>query len=181
VDSSSDAAAILTLARSRPPTLGGGRLVCIDGPSGSGKTSLATALARLSPEVRVVHTEAMYDGWDGLPRIGEQLTTLLRGLAAGGPGRYRRYDWHAGRYAGEVVVAPKPVLVVEGVGSWVPALADLVTVLVWVEAPPAVRAARALERDGVGFADRLAQWARDETEHFVGTGAREQADVALSA
>ena len=33
-----------TLAR--PPTLGAGRLVCVDGPAGSGKTSLADAVAR---------------------------------------------------------------------------------------------------------------------------------------
>ncbi|WP_395658695.1 uridine kinase [Nocardioides sp.] len=170
---------MLTLALARPPTLGTARLVCVDGPSGSGKTTLATALARHSSDVRVVHLDAMYDGWGGLPRIDDQLRTLVVPLAAGGPGRYRRYDWHAGRYAGEVVVAPRPVLVLEGVGSWSPAFADLVTLLVWVEAAPAERLARALLRDGPASEGRLRQWARDEDEHFARTGARERADLLL--
>ncbi|MCB0894453.1 MAG: (d)CMP kinase [Nocardioides sp.] len=183
--SSSEAASraerVLSLALARPPTLGTGRLVCVDGPSGSGKTTLATALARRSRDVRVVHTDAMYDGWDGLPRIGDQLAALLGPLAAGDPGCYRRYDWHAGRYAEKVVVPPAPVLVVEGVGAWVPALAGLVTVLVWVEAPAPVRLARAVGRDGPAYEERLQQWARDEEDHFARTGARDRADLVLRA
>ena len=35
---------VLALAASRPPSLGAGRLVCVDGPAGSGKTTLAAAL-----------------------------------------------------------------------------------------------------------------------------------------
>lgn len=172
---------MLALATSRPPTLGDGRLVCVDGPSGSGKTTLATALARLCAEARVVHLDAMYDGWGGLPRIGDQLARLLAPLAAGEPGSYRRYDWRAGRYDGEVVVLPAPVLVVEGVGAWAPAIADLVTVLVWVEAPPGPRLARAVERDGAASEGLLRQWARDEEDHFARTRARDRADVLLSS
>lgn len=177
MDRSSDPAGVLALARSRPATLGTGRLLCVDGPSGSGKTTLATALARLSPEVKVVHLDALYDGWDGLPRLDAQLAGLLEPLAAGSAGRYHRYDWHAGRYAGEVVVPPAPVLVVEGVGSWSPEFAGLVTLLVWVEAPAEVRLDRAVRRDGASTEALLRQWARDEQEHFARTGARERADV----
>ena len=39
------AGAVLDLARSRPTSLGSGRLVCVDGPAGSGKTTLADAIA----------------------------------------------------------------------------------------------------------------------------------------
>ena len=171
---------MLRLALSRPPTLGAGRLVSVDGPSGSGKTTLATALARLSPDVRVVHLDAMYDGWDGLPRIDVALRGLLEPLTVGRAGRYRRYDWQAGRYAGEVVVAPRPVLVVEGVGAWCPALGELTTVLVWVEAPPDLRLARAVARDGAAMEERLRTWAAAEEAHFAHTGARERADLVVS-
>ena len=44
----SNAAEVLSLARSRPPTLGSGRLICVDGPAGSGKTTLAEEVASLS-------------------------------------------------------------------------------------------------------------------------------------
>ena len=121
----------------------------------------------------------LYDGWGGLPRVDDQLDTLLRPLACGSPGRYRRYDWHAGRYAETVQVAPGPLLVLEGVGAWSPRLAALVTLLVWVDAPAEDRLARAIERDGAGLAERLRQWAVDEQEHFARTGARDRADLAL--
>ncbi len=62
-----DAAAALVVqhALSRPPTLGAGRLVCVDGPAGSGKTSLADAVARRTA-AQVVHMDDLYGGWDGL-------------------------------------------------------------------------------------------------------------------
>jgi uridine kinase len=174
VDSPSE---VLALARSRPPTLGPCRLICVDGPSGSGKTTLALALA--APEVRVVHMDDLYDGWGGLPSVDTQLSTLLLPLASRSAGRYRRYDWAAGEYAETVVVPPVPVLVLEGVGSYSPAFDALVTVLAWVEAPPAARLARALERDGAEHEAELRQWAVDEQEHFRRTGARERADLVV--
>ena len=42
-----------------PPTLGPGRLVCIDGPAGSGKTTLAGAVAAAAPEAYVVHCDEL--------------------------------------------------------------------------------------------------------------------------
>ena len=78
---SSDADRVLELARSRPPTLGDGRLVCVDGPAGSGKTTLADALRRREPTAVVVHMDDLFEGWDGLPTVGAQLTTLLPPLA----------------------------------------------------------------------------------------------------
>ena len=169
---------VLALARSRPATLGPCRLICVDGPSGSGKTTLAGSLA--GPGVRVVHMDDLYDGWGGLPSVDTQLTTLLVPLASRSAGRYRRYDWSAGEYAETVVVPPTPVLVLEGVGSYSPAFDPFVTVLAWVEVPPAERLARALERDGAAYEAELRRWAVAEEEHFRRTGARERADLVLS-
>lgn len=165
---------VLALARSRPATLGPARLICIDGPSGSGKTTLAASLG-----LPTVHMDLLYDGWGGLPTVDAQLSSLLRPLAARTAGTYRRYDWEAGAYAETVVVPPTPVLVLEGVGSYSPAIDDLVTVLVWVEAPAADRLTRAVERDGAAYEAELRQWAIDEQEHFRRTGARERADLVV--
>jgi pantothenate kinase-related protein Tda10 len=79
------AARVLELATGRPPTLGRGRLVCVDGPAGSGKSTLASALVRLAPDAVVVHMDDLYAGWDGLPDVADQLEGLLRPLA-GCPG-----------------------------------------------------------------------------------------------
>jgi uridine kinase len=176
-----DPGQILEAVLARPATLGNGRLLCIDGPSGAGKTTLATAVARLARQARVVHMDALYDGWDGLPRVDEQLETLLVPLARGEAGSYRRYDWHAGRYAGRIAVPPRPLLVLEGVGSWSPAYAPLVTLLVWVDAAPAERMSRAVARDGFAMAGHLRAWAEAERQHFARTGTRRHADVVVDA
>ena len=173
------AAAVAAALAERPPTLGEGRLLCVDGPSGSGKTTLARAVSRLVAGSRVVHLDALYDGWDGLPRLDAALEPLLRPLALARTGRYRRYDWHAGRYADWVDVPPAPLLVLEGVGAWAPAFADLATLLVWVEAPSQERFARAVARDGAAMETRLREWAAAEERHFARTGARGRADLVV--
>ena len=78
----SNAAEVLELALSRSPTLGTGRLVCVDGPAGSGKTTLAEEVASLSG-APVIHMDDLFEGWDGLPHVNDQLDTLLPPLATG--------------------------------------------------------------------------------------------------
>lgn len=170
---------MLALALRRPPTLGAGRLICLDGPAGSGKTTLAGEIAR-SAEATVVHMDDLYAGWTGLPQVTDQLSTLLLPLADGRPGSYRRYDWHANAFAETVTVAPSPLLVVEGVGSGAAAYDRLRTVLVWVEAPLAVRRARGLARDGDTFDPHWEAWAHDEAQLFAGERTRQRADVVIA-
>ena len=172
--SPSEAERVLDLTRSRPPTLGAGRLVCVDGPAGSGKTTLAAAL-----DAPVVHMDDLIEGWTGLRTADAQLDGLLRPHASGQPGTYRRYDWVAGEYAETVVVPPAPLLVLEGVGAGSLAIADLVTVLVWVEADHDVRMARGIERDGDAFAPYWETWAAEEAEEFARHRTRERADLVL--
>lgn len=171
---------MLALARSRPPTLGTGRLVCLDGPAGTGKTTLAAELAAASG-CPVVHADDLYAGWSGLAHVTTQLDSLLLPLAAGEPGTYRRWDWHASGWAGTVAVEPAPLLVVEGVGSWAAAHDALVTVLVWLTAPAAERRARVLARDGAAVAPHLDTWGVDEDAHHRAQGTRERADLVVGA
>ena len=169
---------VLDLLLSRPPTLGDGRLLCIDGPSGAGKTDLAASLAALT-ETTAVHMDDLYVGWDGLATVDVRLERLLRSLARGEPGRFRRYDWLAGALAETVTVPPAPLLVVEGVGSGSQPVADLITVLVWVDADRDVRRRRGLERDGETFAPHWERWEAAEREHFARHRTAERADLSL--
>lgn len=178
--SSEDPAAhVLELARTRPPTLGSGRLICVDGPAGSGKTSLALEISALDPGTRVVHMDDLYPGWDGLPEVERQLGSLLRPLSEGRDGSYRRYDWHLARFAETVTVPPAELIVVEGVGSGSRTVSDLVTVLAWVKAPYELRMRRGIERDGDAFAPHWAAWARAEDEHFIREGTEARADLVV--
>ena len=176
--SSDQADRILGLARSRPPTLGPGRLICVDGPAGSGKTTLAAGLAARA-SAPVVHMDDLYPGWDGLPLVDAQLESLLRPLAEGEPGSYRRYDWHLAEFAETVTVPPADLLVVEGVGSGSSKVADVVTVLVWVEAPHDLRMRRGIDRDGEAFAPYWEAWARAEDEVFARERTRDRADLIM--
>jgi cytidylate kinase len=174
----SNAETVLTLARSHPPTLGSGRLIAVDGPAGSGKTTLAEEIAGLA-DAPVIHMDDLFEGWGGLPRIADQLGTLLRPLAEGRAGSYRRWDWPGNRWAEAVLVDPVPLLVLEGVGSGAFAHSDLITVLAWVEVPYDLRMERGLERGGVGVAEHWQQWATDEQGLFARERTRDRADVIL--
>jgi hypothetical protein len=175
----SNAARVLELARSRQATLGDGRLICVDGPAGSGKTTLAAEIAALAGGASVVHMDDLFEGWGGLERVDEQLGTLLRPIAEGASGSYRRWDWPGNAWAETVLVSPTPLLVLEGVGSGASAYADLTTVLAWVEVPFELRMARGLERDGDAVVELWRQWAEDEQARFARERTRERADVVL--
>jgi uridine kinase len=174
----SNAERVLELVDDRPPTLGSGRLVCVDGPAGSGKTTLAGEIAVLTG-APVVHMDNLYEGWDGLPRVGEQLDRLLRPLSRNRPGSYRRWDWYADRWAEVVVVPPAPLIVVEGVGSGSRAHGGLITVLVWVEVPSDLRLQRGLARDGVEMDEHWRAWSLAEQEHFAQDDTRARADLVI--
>lgn len=178
VSPSEVARVVLDLLGTRSPTLGSGRLLCIDGPAGSGKTTLAAAVSTLTGSP-VLHMDDLYDGWGGLARVGDQLGTILEPLASGRAGSYRRYDWVAGSYAETLTVAPTPLLVLEGVGSGSAAHAMLCTTLVWVEAPADLRLIRGVARDGVQVETQWRQWMGEEARHFERDGTRGRADVRV--
>lgn len=167
----------MALVMSRPATLGAGRLLCIDGPAGSGKTTLAAAVASLAPQAAVVHTDDLLAGWRGLARLSDAVRALVTPLAAGHAGTWRRWDWHSSAWAEEHHVSPGGLLVLEGVGSWSPAIADRVGALAWIEAAEEVRMRRGLDRDGDDFAPHWEQWAADEATLFARDRTREHADL----
>lgn len=167
-----------------PPRLGTTRLVCVDGPSGSGKSVLAARIARslrsAGATVTELHMDDLYPGWDGLaaavPLLVEQ---VLAPLAAGRPGRYRRFDWPAGAYAEEHDVPAGGVLLVEGVASGARAAARWAGLLLWVEAPLEERFRRGIERDGRAYLPHWQRWAVQEEEHFAVEGTRGRADLRV--
>jgi uridine kinase len=174
------AAAVLAHAEAIPPTLGAGRLICIDGLAGAGKTTLAASLAALTG-APVIHADELLEGWRGLPGLGATIDALLRPLAEGRPSAWRRWDWYADGWAETHPIAPAPLLIIDGVGSGAAAYDDLITTLVWIEADRDLRLQRGLARDGERMRAEWLQWLDDEAALHARERTRERADLIYSS
>jgi len=166
-----------------PPRLGEVRLVAVDGPSGAGKSWFAGHLGAAlgSP---VVHTDDLLDGWDDQFTFWERLEEkVLEPLRHGRPAAYQRYLWHRGEFGGKPrVVAPADVVLLEGVSSARRVIRPELSLAVFVCAPPDLRLARALARDGgheVAFRAYLERWRLAEDRHFAEDGTAAHADLLV--
>lgn len=171
------AARVVEHALSRPPSLGSARLVCLDGPSGSGKSTLVDAIVARH-RAQVIAVDELFPGWDGFAEMPRVVAALLRPMAYGGDGHWRRWDWPSGRYAEWHRVRSGGLIVLEGVGSGHRRWADLVTTLAWVEAPRAERLRRGLRRDD-GMDEHWRRWLVQEDALFAREHTRRRADLVL--
>ncbi len=173
-------AALADAARASRPRAAATRVVGIDGPAGAGKTTLAARLAEQLGGAQVLHMDDLYPGWDGLAEAPARLLEwVLEPLSRGAAARYRRWDWAGGHYAEWHEVPVAPVLVVEGCGAGVRAIAPYLSLLVWVEAPEELRMRRGIERDGEAFAPHWRRWAERERALFAAEGTRRRADLRV--
>jgi uridine kinase len=170
-----------------PPRLGATRLVAVDGPSGAGKTvfteRLAAALRGEGVDPPVVHTDDLLDGWADQVTFWHRLEQwVLAPLRAGRPGRYRRYDWHAGRFGPEwTSVPPAAVVLLEGVTAARAAIRPELALSVFLAAPPRLCLDRAIARDGEAIRTYLEEWQRGERRHFAADATAEKVDLVVDA
>lgn len=157
---------LLVRIEAAEPHCGPVRVVAVDGGAAAGKSSLATALAAELAGAAVLSTDLMLDGWAGQFDFWPRLRTgVLEPLATGRPGSYRRYDWHAGRFAETVEVPVPRVLLVEGV-SVVAACAGWLSTAIFLDVPRSVRERRWALRDGtLGLPER--NWLAAEDRYFA--------------
>jgi uridine kinase len=171
---------LLAAIRAAPPRAGATRVVAIDGRSGAGKSTLAAALAQRLPAA-LVALEDLYGGWDGLEHgvevlCAEVLAPLAVGRAALGP----RYDWDAGEWLEPRTLEPPGTLIVEGAGAGALAAAPYTSVLIWVDAPPALRRERSLSRRPAD-AEAWERWARQEDAYLQRERPHERADIVIES
>jgi len=175
-------AAVVSLALAAE-SAGGPVVVALDGPSGAGKTTLAHGVASALEAfgtVAVVHLDRIYPGWDGLAQAPALLATqVLEPLARGEHAAYRLWSWVRDEWAGTREVAPSRFLVVEGCGASAGPARAYAAVSVFVDADPALRRRRGLERDGETYRPHWRRWADQETALFTEDRTKERADLVV--
>ena len=165
--------------RGLAPRAGRTAVLAVDGRSGSGKTVLAAALTA-GAGAEVVSLDEFYPGWDGLAAApGLLVEQVLLPLAQGRPAAVPRWDWTAGAFGAPRLLAPGPLLLVEGVGCGDPAGAPYLSGLVWLDLPAALRRERALGRDGAVYAPHWDRWAAQEDAYLRRSRPDRRADLVL--
>jgi uridine kinase len=155
--------------------------VGIDGCGASGKTSLAAAISAAVPAAVVVHVDD-FSGpqvaeWDWERFDAQVVRPLLEGCTA----RYQRWDWDRDTGAEWHEIAPRGLVIVEGVSSTRREVRVLWDLTVWVDAPREVRLARAIERDGEAMLPRwLDDWMPSEDAYIARERPQERVDLIVS-
>lgn len=167
--------------------------VAIDGRSGAGKSTLAAILAA-KLDAGLLEGDDFYAG--GTTLRSDPAAAMVRNcidwtrqravlmcLRAGHPASWRAFDWEAfdGRLCDDPTkLAPRPVIIVEGVYSARPELADLIDLSVLVKIDDRMREARLLAREGeLGPWER--QWHAAEEHYFTHVLPERQFDVLMLA
>lgn len=172
-------------------------LVALDGRSGAGKSTLAASVAE-AIDAAIVTSDDFYvepvGGWavrsaaekaNGCIDWRRLRTEALAPLLAGRAAAYNPFDFAAafGLAAQLVRVEPAPVILLDGIYSARPELADLVHLAVLVDVPDeTARRQRLLAREGPTFMDGWhALWDAAEDHYFAAVRPRASFDLIVAA
>ncbi len=176
--------------------LDGPVLVALDGRSGTGKSTVAAEIAALH-QGQVIAADDFWSGAD--PGELQRLTpaeradvcidwrrlrrVVLEPLCSGRTARWQTFNWEtgAGLSDHELICPPVPVVVVDGVYSARPELAELINISVLVTLEDRLRKVRLVRREGEAYMTRWhSLWDPAEDYYFASVRPPESFDVVLS-
>ena len=178
-------------------------MVSIDGRSGSGKSTLASLVAEKTDGVVLpvddfysVHiSDAEWDlitveeRWLKVFNWAKLCSEAIVPLLGGRPARWRPIDFEAGpdsqgKYkmkTESTMAEPAPVILLDGIYSSGPRMADLVGLSILVETPNEQRRTRLAKREEPGFlAQWHARWDAVEDFYFSSVSPRELFDIIVT-
>lgn len=172
-------------------------LAALDGRSAVGKSTLASRVAA-ETGAAVIDGDDFYSGgtgaeWDAMTPAQKaahcidwrRQRPVLEALSAGRPAIWQPYDWHADDdrlLEAPTQCEPAPIVILEGVYSARPELADLLDLRVLIEAPPDLRRDRLVLREGKDFrTDWNDRWSEAEDWYFSRVMPPETFDLVLQA
>lgn len=169
-------------------------IVVIDGRSGAGKSTLAEGLAERL-DATLVEGDDFYAGgtlaqWQAMTPAQRaehcfdwrRLRSVLQSLRTGMPAVYQPFDWAAfdGSLVDEpVVLVPQDIVVVDGVYSGRPELADLVDFAIMVEVPEQRRLSQLAEREGSFDGPWNDMWSSGEDHYFDAVVTPDRFDLVI--
>ena len=171
-------------------------VVALDGRSGAGKSTIAPLVAAKVDGV-VVDGDDFYAGgsgdmWDAMTAAQKvdhvidwrRQRPLLEALRRGESIGYHPYDWNDedndGPAPHQIHVESAPVIIVDGVYSGRPELADLVDLSVLILIDDDIRRAQLLAREGEDYRrDWEARWTEAELHYFGQVMPPEAFDLVL--
>lgn len=165
--------------RALPPSCGPVRLIAVDGHAGSGKTTFAQLLAAALDGAPVVHTDDLATHDELFAWSDRFRAQVLEPLSRGENARYGVYDWVHRAFMEQHVVAPAPVVLVEGVGTGRRSLRPYLACLLWMELTSEHSWERGQLRDGPGLSAFWDGWIPAELTHFAEDPSRAYADFLV--
>ena len=122
-------------------------IIAVDGRSGAGKTTVTSRLTAVVPDARVLHIDDL-DWNEPLFQWDRLLVAALTDLRRDGALDMTPPAWPRHGRAGSIVIpAGAPLVIVEGTGSGMRAVADLVDVHIWMQTDDDVAERRGIARD----------------------------------
>lgn len=156
-------------------------IILIDGRAGAGKSTFAEKLQQQlfkdgESAPRVIHMDAIFEGWDGLSLGADYLVRfILNPLAKGETASWQDWSWVRNERSTWREFSGGTPLIVEGCGSLTERSKAHADISIWLEASEATRRKRWIERER--HLDKFDFWAAQELDFYAREKSREFADL----
>jgi uridine kinase len=158
-------------------------IVLIDGRAGSGKSTFAEKLQQQlfvdgESAPRVIHMDAIFEGWDGLSLGSDYLVRfILNPLARGETASWQDWSWVRNERSTWREFSGGTPLIVEGCGSLTERSKAQADISIWLEASEETRRERWLQRER--HLDKFDFWAAQELDFYAREKSQSLADLVI--